>query len=81
MTVEDLGNGLMTELVTQVTHRTHNPAVAPTSILASHLEDQFLNGLNCLRATGRVLLGAIEFVGDQLAMPGQDGFGTNDLRQ
>ena len=45
MAFENIANGLMTDLVTQVAERTHNPAIAPTSVLTSHLEDQFLDGV------------------------------------
>ncbi len=37
MAFENIANGLMTDLVTQVAERTHNPAITPTSALTSHL--------------------------------------------
>ena len=81
MTFQDIGNGLVTDLVTQVTQRTHDAGISPTSVLASHLEDQFLNGFICMRtAGGRALVRTVELFGNQSAVPAQDGFGTNDLR-
>lgn len=43
MTFQNIGNGLMTHLVTHVTEVTQNSAIAPTSILTSQLQDEFLN--------------------------------------
>src|ERR1022692_2706707 len=54
--------------------RTHNPVIAPVPVLARHANDQLLDlSLDPRSARASTGLRAIEFAGDQLAVPSQDG--------
>src|SRR5437762_3285171 len=59
--------------------RRRNPIIAPVPVLARHANDQLLD-LSLDPRSARALTGlrAIEFAGDQLAVPGQDSVRAGD---
>jgi hypothetical protein len=72
--VQDIANGLIGNLIPEIGQGAHNPVIAPVPVLARHANDQLLD-LSLDPRPARALTGlrAIEFAGDQLAVPGQDG--------
>src|SRR2546421_10657767 len=61
-------------LIPEIGQCPRNPVIAPVPVLARHANDQLLD-LSLDPRSARALTGlrAIEFAGDQLAVPGQDG--------
>ena len=72
--MQDIANRLIADLVPQIGQRPHNPVITPVTVLLGHANDQLLNlSLDPRSARASTRLRAIEFAGDQLAVPGQDG--------
>src|SRR6266542_1172087 len=69
--LQDIADRLIADLVPKISQRPHDPVITPVTVLLRHANDQLLDlSLDPRPATG---LGPIEFAGDQLAVPGQDG--------
>src|SRR5438105_7317594 len=65
---------LIGNLPPEIGQGAHNPVIAPIPVLARHANDELLD-LSLDPRSARALTGlrAIEFAGDQLAVPSQDG--------
>jgi hypothetical protein len=62
------------DIMSQIRQRPGDPVIAPVTVLLGHANDQLLNlCLDSRSARAATGLGAIEFAGDELAVPGQDG--------
>ena len=72
--LQDIANRLIGNLIPEIGQRPRNPVIAPVPVLARQANDQLLDHSPDPRSA-RALTGlrAIEFAGDQLAVPGQDG--------
>jgi hypothetical protein len=72
--LQDIADRLIADLVPQIGQRPHNSVIAPITVLPGHANDQLLNfSLDSRPAGASTRLRAIEFAGDQLAVPDQDG--------
>ena len=72
--LENISDGLMREVVTEVGQCACNPIVAPTGVLAGHVDDEILDDrINAWAARMLTTFGTVEFVGDQTTIPGQNG--------
>src|SRR5216683_4961607 len=73
VTLQDIANRLIGNLVPQIGQRPRNPVIAPAPVLARHANDQILDlSLDPRSARASTGLRAIEFAGDELAIPAQD---------
>src|SRR5256885_12710552 len=85
MALEDVPHGLVTHGVSEIGQCSHNPIIAPRTIFLGYADNQGLQLCSNLRTSkGLALLGAIELLGHQLAVPGEDRVGCDDacdLRQ
>jgi hypothetical protein len=73
--------GLITERVPQIPQGADDPIIPPGPILLGQAYDQGLQLPVDLRvAWSLVLLGAVEFLGDEPAVPGKNRFGFDDRR-
>src|SRR5712691_465951 len=85
MALEDVPHGLVTHGVSQVGEGPHNPIIAPRTIFLGHADNQGLQLCSDLwTSSGLTLLGTIELLGRQFAVPDEDGVGCDDagnLRQ
>ena len=71
---EDIADRLIANLIPQIGQRPRNPVIAPVTVLPGHANDQLLDlSLDPRPARASTGLRAIEFAGDQLAIPAQDG--------
>src|SRR5947199_9057208 len=58
----------------QISQRPRNPVIAPVTVLPRHANDQLLNfSLDPRPAGASTSFRAIEFAGNEVAVPGQDG--------
>src|SRR6195256_3707121 len=72
--LQDIADGLIADLVSQIGQRPRNPVITPVTVLLGHAKDQLLNlSLDPRPAGASTGLRAIECAGDELAVPGQDG--------
>ena len=72
--LQDIADRLIADLVPQIGQRPRNPVIAPIPVLLGHACDQLLDSSLDPRPAGASTgLRAIEFAGDKLAIPGQDG--------
>ena len=79
MAAKNVADGLVRDPMTQIGHRADNAVIAPTGILSRHLHHQLFHFLLDSRSAPRfVYLGAVELLGYQFAIPGQDGVGFGD---
>jgi hypothetical protein len=77
VTLQNIANRLIGNLVPQIGQRSRNPVIAPVQVLAGHANDQLLDlSLDSRSARVRAGLRAIELAGDKLAIPAQDGVGS-----
>src|SRR5262249_35492575 len=68
------------DLVSQISQRPRNPVITPVTVLLGNANDQLLDlSLDARPARPATGLGPIEFAGDQLAVPGQDGVGPRHI--
>ena len=68
-------------LVTQIRQGSHDAVVAPARVLLRHAHDQTLNVRTHAWGPGTASrLGAVELVGDEPAIPRQNGFGLRHHR-
>src|SRR5205814_5452824 len=74
VTLQNIADRLIGNLIPEIGQRACNPVIAPVPVLAGHANDQLLD-LSLDPRSARALSGlrAIEFAGDQLAVPGQNG--------
>src|SRR5207249_2228044 len=80
MALEDVAHGLVTDRIAQVRQGADDAVIAPRAIFlgqAHHQGFQLLVDLGA--AWGLALWRAIEFLGDKLPVPGEDGVGLDDL--
>src|SRR5262249_3841542 len=76
MSLQDIADRLIADLVPQISQRPRNPVITPVTVLLGHANDQLLDlSLDPRPARPATGLGPIEFAGNQLAVPGQDGVG------
>src|SRR5215471_4354285 len=72
--LENVCDGLMRQVVTEVGQCACNPIVAPTGVLAGHVDDEILDDrINAWAAPMLTMFGTVELVGDQTTVPGQNG--------
>ncbi len=77
---EDFAYRLVANLVAQLGQGAGNAVITPTAILLGHFHDEvFEFFVDSGAAHGLTLLGAIKFLGHQIAMPGQNRVGFNDV--
>ena len=85
MPLENISDGLMREVVTEVGQCACNPIVTPAGVLAGHVDDEILDdGISAWAARMLTTFGTVELVGDQTTIPGQNGLwsgNAGDLRQ
>ena len=81
MPAQDIANRLVGHRMSQVGQCSHHPVIAPAGVLASPANHQILDLWTGARPAGRAaLLGAVEFFGHQLAIPGENGIGFGEAR-
>ena len=79
-TFEDVAHGLIADLVAQMGQGAGNAIVAPAAIFLGHLDDQVFQFFIDTGTSRRLALaGAIEFVGGEFALPGEDGVRLDDM--
>ncbi len=80
MTLQDVADRLIADLVPQIGQRPHNPVIAPVTVFPRHPNDQLLNFSLDLRPAGAsTSFRAIEFAGHEVAVPSQDGVRPGDI--
>ena len=82
--LQNIRNRAPRDLVPQVRQRALNPTIAPIPILFSHSDHQRLDLIGPTRSSRPTLCTAVVLLGDQLAMPREQGFWRHDggyLRQ
>ena len=73
MALQNVAYRLIGNHIPEIGQGAHNPVIAPVPVLARHANDQLLHLALDPRSTRAMTnLRAIEFAGDQLAVPGQD---------
>src|SRR6516225_10219374 len=73
MALQDIAHRLIADLVPQISQRSDDTVITPVMVLLRHANDQLLNlSLDPRPARASTRLRAIEFAGNQLAVPGQD---------
>ncbi len=79
VTPQDIADRLIRNLVPQIGQRPSNPVIAPIPVLTGHPKDQLLD-LPLDPGPARILPGlrAIEFAGDELAIPAKDRVRPSD---
>jgi hypothetical protein len=76
MASQHVPHSLIRDLITEIGQSAYNPVVAPTGILFGHLHDQRLQfRFDSRPARVPAVLGAIELLGNELPVPGQNGVG------
>src|SRR5215831_16925088 len=72
--LQDIADRLIADPVPKIGQRPRNPVITPVTVLLGHANDQLLNlSLDPRPPEASMSLRTIEFAGDQLAVPGQDG--------
>src|SRR5215510_7439137 len=70
--LENVPHRLVTDRIAQIRQRSSNAIIAPGTIVLSHADNQGLQLWVYFGTTGSLALGgAIKFLGDELAMPGE----------
>src|SRR5436309_2858304 len=78
---KNVADRLITDLIPQIGQRPHNPVIAPVTVLLGHANDQLLkSSADPGSAWTSTRLRAIEFAGDELAVPSQDGVRSGYIR-
>src|SRR5258705_2603921 len=79
MALQNIANCLIGNHISEIGQGARNPVIAPVPVLVCHAKDQLLPlALDPWSARALTGLRAIEFAGDQLAVPGQDGVRLRD---
>ena len=72
--LQDISDGLVRDVVAEICQCAGNAIVTPTGVLLCHLHDEpFDRGIHARASRIATTLGAVEFAGDQAAIPRQDG--------
>src|SRR5215471_1327385 len=78
--LEDIAHGLITDYQAEIGQGANDPVIAPRAILLGDADNQrFQLRVNSGTAWRLPLLGAIELLGDQCAMPGENRLELDDL--
>src|SRR5262245_50498295 len=78
MALEDVADGLVAHGISEVGQCPHNPIIAPRTIFVGHADNQGLQLWVDLRSSWSLALGgAVELLGHQFAVPGEDGVGCD----
>jgi hypothetical protein len=81
MPLENVPHGLVADGIPKMGQGADDTVIAPRAVLLGHAYHEGLQLLVNLRAAWSLaLLGAIEFLSDELAVPGKNGLGCNDRR-
>src|SRR5580692_381804 len=79
MALQNIANRLIGNHIPEIGQGAHNPVIAPVPVLARHANDQLLHlALDPRSTRATTNLRAIEFAGDQLAVPSQDSVRPGD---
>jgi hypothetical protein len=79
MALQNIANRLIRNHIPEIGQGAHNPVIAPVPVLARHANDQLLDLALDPRSTRAMTnLRAIEFAGDQLAVPSQGSVRPGD---
>lgn len=78
MPAQDVGHGLITDLVAQLATFTLDLAIAPITVFTSQTGYEVFKFLLSSRAVATILLPIGPFTTNQLAMPIEDRFGLED---
>src|SRR4030095_15823394 len=79
MLLQNVGNGTASQVVTEVGHGTENPAIAPTTIFVSQADYEVLDFLGGPWPPGSSLGTAVILLGNEFAVPGQQGVRRNKV--
>ena len=78
MALQDIADRLIAYTICQIGQRPGNPVITPVPVLLGQTNDQLLDLARDPRpAWAATSFRAIELVGDQLAIPGQNGVGLS----
>ena len=81
MPAQDIADRLVGHRMSQVGQCSYNPVVAAAGVLASQANHQILDLWTGARPARRAaLLGAVEFLSHQSAIPGENGIGFGEAR-
>jgi len=81
MPAQDIADRLVGHRMSQVGQCSYNPVITPAGVLASQAHHQVLDFWTGARPAGRsALFAAIEFLGHQSALPGENGIGLGEAR-
>jgi hypothetical protein len=76
MALQHIADCLIADLIPEVGQCSHDPVIAPIMLLLGHADDQLLDLSTDPRPSGAMAgLRAIEFAGNQLAVPDQNRIG------
>src|SRR3979411_1808481 len=79
--LQDIADGLIADLVSQIGQRPRNPVITPVTVLLGHANDQLLNlPLNPRPAGAPTSLRAIKLAADKTVVPSQAGVRTGHIR-
>jgi hypothetical protein len=82
MPAQDIADSLVGHLIPQVGQCSYNPVITPAGVLASQANHRILDLWTGARPAGRAaLLGAIEFLSQKSAIPGENGIGFGEAEQ
>jgi len=78
---QDIADSLVGHLMPQVGQCSYHPVITPAGVLARQANHQILDLWTGARPAPRAaLFAAIEFLGHQLAIPGENGIGFGETR-
>src|SRR5206468_7100524 len=81
MALQHIADRLIADLIPEVGQCSHDPVIAPITVILGHTDDQLLDLSTDPRPSGAAAgLRAIEFAGHQLAVPGQDSVRSGHSR-
>src|SRR3984957_12008147 len=76
---QNVANGLIRYRESEIGQRSHDPVIAPAGVFARQPDHQILDFCgDAWPARRAALLGAVELLGDQFAIPAEDGVGVGD---
>ncbi|WP_233104200.1 hypothetical protein [Haliangium ochraceum] len=78
MGFENRGDGRAANVMAEVAERIADACVAPAGVFSGHAHNERLNLAGGLRAARRTLGAAVVLLGDEVAIPAQDGVGRDD---
>ena len=81
MPAQDIADSLVGHRMSQVGQCSYHPVITPAGVLASQANHQILDLWTGARPARRAaLLGAVEFLSHQSAIPGENGIGFGEAR-